>query len=310
MGRTSLRLASHSPPKAASSPPANGGPAPAVAASALSSGGTPTVRAAGPTSSSGLFMASPTPSGSKLVRFTPVDVTDVALPADLEVKLVSHIAENIHEVWSKGLIDRGWSYGPVRNDEQKKHHLLIPYDELSEEDKSYDVELSRDTLRVLMKKGFGFKKTGKDLSSKLCMKLDERYRQSNGYLPRPLDDRSVVLSPDLLMLADMLAENMHNVWACKKMADGWTYARVNDAIKRHSPNLLPYNDLSEDAQFSNRNSSLSIIRMLSVLGYSIVPKEELRTSNASKAACVGVLLALLLAYYLHFHFLADEHVQK
>ena len=50
------------------------------------------------------------------------------------------IAINIHEVWSVGLIDKGWRYHPNRNNEAMMHNCLVPYWELEEQDKKYDLE--------------------------------------------------------------------------------------------------------------------------------------------------------------------------
>ena len=50
----------------------------------------------------------------------------------------------------------------------------------------------------------------------------EEYRQSNGYLPRPLAiNNDLPLS--LMKLTNRLAENAHNHWAEEKLEQGWTY---------------------------------------------------------------------------------------
>lgn len=53
----------------------------------------------------------------------------------------------------------------------------------------------------------------------------ERYQQSNGYLPRPLDLESVTLEDSLMALVERLAENCHNVWAAGRIKQGWTYGK-------------------------------------------------------------------------------------
>lgn len=67
----------------------------------------------------------------------PVDTTDVKLPMELE-SLVEEMAKNVHEVWAQTRISQGWSFGEERNDAAKKHPCLVPYEELSEEEKTYD----------------------------------------------------------------------------------------------------------------------------------------------------------------------------
>ena len=83
----------------------------------------------------------------------PVDTTDVKLPMELE-SLVEEMAKNVHEVWAQTLISQGWSFGEERNDATKKHPCLVPYEELSEEEKTYDRNTSVQTLKLILKLGF------------------------------------------------------------------------------------------------------------------------------------------------------------
>ena len=86
----------------------------------------------------------------------PVDTTDVKLPMELE-SLVEEMAKNVHEVWAQTRISQGWSFGEERNDATKKHPCLVPYEELSEEEKTYDRNTSVQTLKLILK--FGLKIT-------------------------------------------------------------------------------------------------------------------------------------------------------
>lgn len=83
----------------------------------------------------------------------PVDTTDVKLPMELE-SLVEEMAKNVHEVWAQARISQGWSFGEERNDAAKKHPCLVPYEELSEEEKTYDRNTSVQTLKLILKLGF------------------------------------------------------------------------------------------------------------------------------------------------------------
>ena len=83
----------------------------------------------------------------------PIDTSDVGLPKELEA-LVEQMSKNVHEVWAETRIKQGWTYGPERNDELKTHPCLIPYEELSEEEKEYDRNTSIGTLKLIMKLGF------------------------------------------------------------------------------------------------------------------------------------------------------------
>lgn len=83
----------------------------------------------------------------------PVDTTDIKLPMELE-SLVEEMAKNVHEVWAQTRISQGWSFGEERNDAAKKHPCLVPYEKLSEEEKTYDRNTSVQTLKLILKLGF------------------------------------------------------------------------------------------------------------------------------------------------------------
>ena len=42
------------------------------------------------------------------------------------------------------------------------------------------------------------------------------------YIPSPICTEGVVLPPDVLALAERLAENTHEIWAASRIADGWS----------------------------------------------------------------------------------------
>jgi hypothetical protein len=88
----------------------------------------------------------------EFLRF-PIDTNDVELTPDI-VELCELLAKNTHEVWSETRIKDGWSYGKERNDANRKHPCLIPYEELSEAEKEYDRNTSIKTLKLIVKLGF------------------------------------------------------------------------------------------------------------------------------------------------------------
>ena len=89
----------------------------------------------------------------------PIDTSDVELPKEME-QLVEEMSKNVHDVWAEARISQGWKYGKKRDDEQKTHPCLVPYDELPEEEKEYDRKTSIGTLKLILKLGF---KVSKDL---------------------------------------------------------------------------------------------------------------------------------------------------
>ena len=101
------------------------------------------------------------PSGGLVFEFDmekiyipqPIDTDDVRLPEELDV-LVEQIAKNVHDVWAKSRMEQGWSYGPERDDVLKEHPCLVPYEELSEQEKAYDRDTAMGTLKLICKLGF------------------------------------------------------------------------------------------------------------------------------------------------------------
>lgn len=83
----------------------------------------------------------------------PINTEDVDLPKELNA-LAEDIAKNVHEVWSACRMKDGWTYGEERNDAEKKHPCLVPYEELSEEEKEYDRNTSVETIKLILKLGF------------------------------------------------------------------------------------------------------------------------------------------------------------
>lgn len=87
----------------------------------------------------------------------PIDTRDVVLPEELN-QLAEQMAKNVHEIWSETRIAQGWTYGPERNDDEKKHPCLVPYEELPEDEKVYDRNTSIETLKFILKAGFAISK--------------------------------------------------------------------------------------------------------------------------------------------------------
>ena len=83
----------------------------------------------------------------------PLDTTSVQLSPSLQ-QLLERLAENTHEVWSATRIAQGWTYGPTRDDESKRHPCLIPFSELPESEKQFDRNTAAETLKAIVKLGY------------------------------------------------------------------------------------------------------------------------------------------------------------
>ncbi len=87
----------------------------------------------------------------------PLDTDEIELPEEL-VLLTEKLAENAHDNWAKLRIEEGWKWGKQRNDTEKTHPGLVPYDELTDSEKEYDRRTSLETLKVVMALGYSIKK--------------------------------------------------------------------------------------------------------------------------------------------------------
>lgn len=83
----------------------------------------------------------------------PINLDDVTLTDDLW-ELREAIAENAHDVWATARRKEGWTFGPERDDANKKHPDLIPYSSLPDSEKEYDRLMALDTIKLVKKLGF------------------------------------------------------------------------------------------------------------------------------------------------------------
>jgi hypothetical protein len=87
------------------------------------------------------------------------------------------------------------------------------------------------------------------------------------YKPEPIDTSKVQLNDEILELTERLAENAHEVWAQRRMADGWRYGPRRDEAKKEHPSLVPYKDLPEEEKEYDRSAALETLKVLQALGY-------------------------------------------
>ena len=92
------------------------------------------------------------------------------------------------------------------------------------------------------------------------------------YEPKPIDTSDVVLPEELLELTEMIAENVHDVWAVGRLSEGWTYGAVKNTEKKVTPSLVPYADLPESEKDYDRKTALETLKFIVKSGYEISKK--------------------------------------
>ena len=90
------------------------------------------------------------------------------------------------------------------------------------------------------------------------------------YEPRPIDTSHVTLTPEILQLTERLAENAHDLWAVKRLAEGWTYGSEKGGDIKQTPLLVPYAELPEAEKQYDRDLAMETLKAILALGFRIV----------------------------------------
>ena len=101
------------------------------------------------------------------------------------------------------------------------------------------------------------------------MMMTTRIRNMNKYIPSPIDLSEVELPNDINSLVELIAKNVHDVWAKQRIEEGWTYGEVKDSIKKTTPCLVPYEELPEEEKEYDRKTAMETLKLVVKLGYKI-----------------------------------------
>lgn len=94
------------------------------------------------------------------------------------------------------------------------------------------------------------------------------------YNPQPIDVDSIELNGELTELQEAIAENAHDIWAARRIAEGWTYGPERDDKKRQTPCLVHYSELPEEEKNYDRVMAMQTLKLMLKLGYDIVKRED------------------------------------
>lgn len=87
----------------------------------------------------------------------------------------------------------------------------------------------------------------------------------DGYIPHPLDLSKVTLPEDMQSKVEMIAKNVHEVWADKRIAEGWQYGAVRDDERKLHPDICRYEDLPESEKEYDRATVEATLKALQYL---------------------------------------------
>ena len=89
------------------------------------------------------------------------------------------------------------------------------------------------------------------------------------YIPKPINTSEIDLDEELLALTELISEQVHDIWAQGRIAEGWIYGVEKNGEKKTTPLLVPYADLPESEKEYDRNTAIETIKLIVKMGYSI-----------------------------------------
>ena len=89
------------------------------------------------------------------------------------------------------------------------------------------------------------------------------------YEPKPIDTSHVSLSDELVELIELLAGNVHEHWARRRLGEGWRHGPKPDPDAKVHPGLVPYEALSESEKEYDRTTVTETLKAIVALGYRI-----------------------------------------
>ena len=89
------------------------------------------------------------------------------------------------------------------------------------------------------------------------------------YTPKPIDTSAASLHVELEPLVEQMAKNVHEVWAQKRIEEGWKYGEKRDDELRLHPCLVSYEQLPEIEKEYDRSTALETLKLIIKLGFTI-----------------------------------------
>ena len=93
--------------------------------------------------------------------------------------------------------------------------------------------------------------------------------QAEPYAPQPIDTSAIRLTPEVESVLERLAENTHEIWAQRRLAEGWRPGPTRSDERKEHPNLIPYAQLREADKAYDRAVVRGAVAGLMALGYRI-----------------------------------------
>lgn len=172
--------------------------------------------------------------GALQYRPSPMELDRIKLPAGWE-SIREAAARAVHDAWMQQRKEDGWEEGEQRDDGLRTNPCMIAYDQLPDSDKAYDIA----TAEVTMKSVIAF-----------------------GYVVQPKAEGTETDKDLLKDVLEQIAANIHEWWAAKRMAEGWSWGEIRDDAKKQTPCMIPYVSLPESEKKYDRLTAESTLKVI------------------------------------------------
>ena len=94
------------------------------------------------------------------------------------------------------------------------------------------------------------------------------------YRPEPVETAGIELDAGIEPLVELLARNVHDLWAQERLAQGWTYGPARDDSTKQHPCLVPYEQLPESEKTYDRHVVVGTLKAIVAFGYHVTRKRD------------------------------------